>query len=142
MFSIQLTKEHREKLIEMCRKLYPENNWEMCNQQGSCGMHSSDENKIFVYRGSKPYSFPESITHWFEFCFLFLVGRIQDELPKEIAWREQPPYVGNVYGWKEGAKWTLYSEFMFSYPKSCFGGSNNPPNPIDFLYKEFKKITQ
>jgi hypothetical protein len=214
--NIQLTEEHKTKLLEMCKKLFPEYPWGFgqfyssevggiytgldyldithLNHKIPCIVsryelehaeidtsnlrviekhelykeydkleygfinnfeslkggftieHKTDENGNYDY--TKPiikqhtsYSevYVEGI-HWFEFVFLHLIGRLQEALPDTLVWRDQPPYVGNVFNWKEGNKWTLYTEFMFAYPKACWGGSVYPNNPIDYLYEQFLKL--
>lgn len=81
MKTLELTEEHKSKLLEMCNKLFPESNWCMSTQNGTCGIHSSKIDQIFVYEGSNPYNFPVSIIHWFEFCMTHLAEKIltQDE---------------------------------------------------------------
>jgi hypothetical protein len=73
--------------------------------------------------------------HWFEFTITHLIQKIQCNLPEDLVFRNQPEYVGNVYSWKEGNKWTMYSEFFFLYPKKIY-----EKHPIDYLYEEFKKL--
>ena len=64
-----------------------------------------------------------------------LVSKIQGCLPEELIWREQPPYVNNVFDWKKSNKWTMYTEFFFLYPKNIY-----KKHPIDYLYEEFRKL--
>lgn len=128
MNAIKLTKAHKSKLLEMCEKLFKDKDHNLFKI-------TLDDEILWVNKKAGINK-----THWFEFVFMYLVGRIQEKMPDEHIWRRIPLYVTNVYGSFEGTKWTLYSEFMFHYPKACFGGSVYPTNPIDFLYEEFKKI--
>lgn len=132
MKSIKLTEEHKEKLLEMCKVLFPEYkkiDWYIDGD-------GNDDYDILIIKDEMPYI----LIHWFEFCFMRLIHRLQENLPDKLVYRKQPPFVGNVFSWKKGNKWTMYSEFMFAYPKAIYGGSSYPNNPIDYLYKEFKKL--
>lgn len=131
MNPIQLTEEHKSKLLEMCKVLFPEYNWDISNQQGSCGIHSSKENQIFVYQGSNPYSFPISIIHWFEFCMTHLVEKIFNPEP------ESPTR----------ALMEKFKDFFFEcniYWYNTYEGKTKSPfasrHPIDILYEKFKKL--
>lgn len=112
---IELTKKHHKKLLEMCNTLFPDSEWCMSDQKGNCGMHSQDYNQIFVYEGTKPYAFPKSVTHWFEFCAKHIANKIYH----------------NVNGWQDGN--TTYSSFL----AECV--LLNKYHPIDYLYTQFKR---
>lgn len=61
MKNIELTKDHKSKLLEMCEKLFPEydftlDKWEQC----------------FVTLGLKSKVAYDSHIHWFEFCMTHL----------------------------------------------------------------------
>ena len=147
MNSIQLTEEHKIKLAEMCRALFPEyinlefNNNNLCflTQETfdiALEFETFGVNKDYNFKVSDLYLEEYDIEiHWFEFVFINLVSKIQNSLPEELIWRDQPEYVKNVFSWEKGNKWTMYSEFHFKYPKNIY-----TEHPIDYLYTEFQKI--
>jgi len=143
MKSIELTEEHKSKLLEMCNKLFPEYS-EIYWNSGK-GSNGSSEHLGFGTPTEENPNFNNYIyIHWFEFCMTYLIEKLNDkyhEVLKEKSWEEFPPYVSNVYSNAKG-KWNLYTKFHFHYPKACNGGSNFPINPIDYLYEEFKKLKQ
>jgi hypothetical protein len=132
MKSIPLTNKQKEKLLEMCKALFPE--LDIC-LTGQSGRNWDSVNECFI----NIWNIKEGETniHWFEFCMIYLVSKIQNCLPEELVWREQPPYVKNIFDWKKGNKWTMYTEFFFLYPKNIY-----KRHPIDYLYSEFLKIKQ
>lgn len=70
MKAIQLTTEHREKLLEMCKELFPEYNnfW-----------FSVTIGHNFILEASIPNSkilVPALQMHWFEFCMTYLCDKI------------------------------------------------------------------
>lgn len=69
MNAIQLTREHREKLLEMCKELFPEyenihmfiNGWEYSRDMDYIAFDNlSDYVEI----------------HWYEFCMTYLVNKM------------------------------------------------------------------
>ena len=148
MKAIKLTEEHESKLLEMCNALFPEyKDVKVKTFNNGKKMTDTDTTRIRGLCVELPYIDMGNIDpfinyhciHWFEFCVVHLVSAVQNAMPKELVWREQPAYVGNVYRWEKGDKWTLWTEFHFHYPKALWCGGY-PRNPIDFLYSEFKKI--
>lgn len=129
MKSIKLTEEQQNKLLNMCEALFPKYRWFITKKSNLQGFTIG--NDVEVYKGEKPCIF----IHWYEFISRYLVEAIQHKMSDDIAWRDQPPYVGNTFGWKEGSKWTMYTEFCFRYPKNLY-----TDNPIDWLYNEFLKL--
>ena len=118
MRPVEISKEQKVKLLEMCEYLFPEYSFFL-------GMFTN----CTVSLGLKTSRKYEAHIPWFEFLYVHLVPALSMLIP----FREQPEYVKNVYsGWKKGDRWTLYTEFLFSYPK------NKSVHPIDFLYQEFK----
>ena len=110
MNALTLTAEHKSKLLEMCNKLF------------------STEGKWFnILDGSIYYSkngkFPGFSIHWFEFCVLHLLTAIKD-LQTQDAFGFDGEKYDSFY------KKALLKMFMY----------DNPSHPIDYLYKEFKKL--
>lgn len=133
MQSIQLTQEHKDKLLEMCKVLFPEYNYFYITYQNG-NSDASDNAQRWVNCTDRKGK--EITIHWFEFCMIHLIERLNDKLD---WWEDIPPYVSNVYGEACG-KWNVYTKFHFLYPKAIHGGSIVPRNPIDFLYEEFKRL--
>ena len=132
MKGIELTEEHKSKLLEMCKVLFPEYKyWNL--HDGTCDLCM--EGTLDFHKDEKPDWNSWNRVHWFEFVFTNLVNKIQNSLPEELIWRKQPEYVKNVFSWEKSNKWTMYNEFHFKYPKNIY-----KKNPIDYLYTEFKKI--
>ena len=87
MKNIELTKEHKSKLLEMCIKLFPEYQWDF---------HHHDDNKLdkkkpyenflpgFIFGWKKYengeiseyYHDAEIFIHWFEFCMTHLSDKL------------------------------------------------------------------
>jgi hypothetical protein len=63
MKSIQLTRDHKVKLLEMCNKLFPE----YCKFE-----FFTDELRFLAFENDKYLTF----IHWFEFCLLHLSEKI------------------------------------------------------------------
>ena len=118
MNSIQLTSEHKIKLAEMCRALFPEyinlefNNNNLCflTQETfdiALEFETSGVNKDYDFKVSDLYLEEYDIEiHWFEFCMTHLTDKVftNDE---------------------------SYNNFLLSFTNS---------HPIDYLYTEFQKI--
>lgn len=73
MKSIELTKEHKSKLLEMCKTLFPE--WhEHC-------VEIDGNNKTIImftnYVGGSEWG--QIIIHWFEFCIIHLLPKFNFE---------------------------------------------------------------
>lgn len=68
------------------------------------------------------------IVNWFEFTMAYLVGGIQAYVldDDKLVWRDQ-------YGCMGEGKWTMYSHFLYCFPKRNYGC-------IEWLYKEFTTL--
>ena len=80
MNSIELTEEHKSKLLEMCETLFPKydftlDKWEFC----------------FVTFGLKTYSLYTEHIHWFEFCMTHLSEKIDCDLAHNIIYMKKHP---------------------------------------------------
>lgn len=120
MIPLHFSTEHKEKLREMIRFLFPE-----------FDVYKISNANLIRFFDDKDYY----VISLYEFVFGYLVRRIQRKMPQELVFRDQPEYVSNIFSWKKGDKWTLYSEFHFKYPKD-----NNRKHPVDFLYEEFLQL--
>ena len=133
MNNIELTEEHKTKLLEMCRELFPEYN-------RFIGFYKTEDELFYkekIYKFNMLHLIGEDdniqIIHWFEFCMTHLIEKLND---LSDVYEEIPPYVANVYGGANG-KWNLYVKFHFHYPKNRY-----KKHPIDYLYSEFLKLSK
>lgn len=117
MKSIQLTEEHRFKLLEMCKELFKYDYFEFAGD-------GLVEYYNYTWTNSK-------MIHWFEFVMTHLIEKLSELNNK---WEDIPPYVSNVYSSANG-KWNLYTKFHFHYPKDIY-----KKHPIDYLYEQFKLL--
>ena len=111
MKSIELTEEHKSKLLEMCKVLFPNYpNLEVRNSMEDFCMKQDD---CFIeLQESGVNSRNDTIIHWFEFCILWLATIIYNKRKT------------NNFSILE------YRDFL------C----QSVEHPIDFLYEEFKKL--
>lgn len=112
METIKLTKEHKSKLLEICKVLFPEYTeykWDI--------IHCTDCIKyngiLFMYK--KDGSNDEF--HWFEFC---------TKIGHEIFSRKQFYYQSE--------------EFITFMKIMCLQDKSKLKHPVDYLYEEFKKL--
>lgn len=113
MKTIEINKEQKEKLLEMCTKLFPEYTfveWDLCGHEG---------NLKYYHKKWKSAKF----IHWFEFCLTHLLREICIlRTNKDFGF---DPWDFDKMMRKYIGKLLLYDE---------------PKHPVDYLYKEFKKI--
>ena len=111
----ELTKEHREKLLEMCKELFPEYDFEFLSnfsEWGIISVHKIGQHEIF-----------ENTHHWFEFCITKLSYKIFDNLkfPARNAGDDSVQYLCDMM---DRQTW---------YIKEAY-------HPVDYLYKKFLKL--
>lgn len=113
MNPIELSKEQKDKLLEMCKKLFPDNaTWRFDQNTYPRFLEYSDKGNI------------AKRMHWFEFCINILLREIAEHLTYI------PDYGFDPEGFDKKHKKYLKKVLMFDEPK----------HPVDYLYKEFKKI--
>lgn len=124
MKSIELTKEHKSKLLEMCNKLFPEYKEIILTKQKCLNFGFKDH-------GSYTTKIADMSIHWFEFCMTHLSNKIIN-----TYWEchlNQKHYKSN-----------LLEEFSDFYLSTIDCNTNIILNqqihPIDYLYEEFKKL--
>ena len=114
MKNIELTEDHKSKLLEMCKVLFPKlnlemyydddisDNWEEALEDDSCG--NDAQVGYLISNWHKPNA---KIIHLFEFCMTHLCDKIfiHDE---------------------------SLNEFLLTF--------NVNKHPVDYLYEEFKKL--
>lgn len=115
MQSIQLTQKHKDKLIEMCKALFPEYNniYFRIDSKSSCIYPkeiSIDNNILRIGSFGKL----DLSIHWFEFCMM------------ELAPKIMPPFIDC----EEFYSGLLGLDEVDSYQK----------HPVDYLYEQFKEL--
>jgi hypothetical protein len=116
MKSIELTEEHKTKLLEMCNVLFPE-------QKPFCIGLNQELNKGWGY--SRDFIFGKSdiflddglMIHWFEFCMTHL----QNEILRKASKLNK----------SDDLNYDFFSKLTDSWYES---------HPIDYLYEEFLKL--
>jgi len=121
MKTINLTEEHKTKLLEMCNKLFPEQN-PFCiglNQELKKGWGYS---KDFIFGKSNTFLGDGLMIHWFEFCMTHLILKIRALKLKE----------------------SVHTEIeLMNFYKMYWDVTNyvtTQLHPIDYLYSEFLKL--
>jgi len=79
MKNIELTEEHKTKLLEMCNELFPEDEFTFDNDYAEDGI--IDRNFLGKTKNDLTWEDKGSHFHWFEFCMTHLANKIliQDE---------------------------------------------------------------
>ena len=109
MKSIVLTEAHKDKLLEMCKVLFPNNTIKF-------------DNMNVLYIGTER-EFGHYI-HWFEFCMT--------HLPVELY-----RYAMHKYNVNPINAFEIISNNLIKFEDF---GRYEIDSPIDYLYKEFKKL--
>lgn len=113
MKSITLTKKQKERLLEMCKVLFPEYKyWNL--HDGTCDLCT--ENTLDFAEKEKPEWNSWNRTHWFEFCSLLLTDKIFQKLNS----------------WQDG------NGSYQSFCALCI--IERKLHPVDYLYEQFKKL--
>ena len=112
MTSIQLTEEHKVKLLEMCKKLFPE--------YTKIEFHEIYNNET----GNLYFEITNTgnIIHWFEFCLLHLSEKIYKTF------------------FKLGEKDNWYGCHLSWAINSIYTQNTNKVHLVDYLYEEFLKL--
>lgn len=120
MKSIELTEEHKSKLLEMCKTLFPEDIFSFDNDDGEDGIIDRNfagdniphEKKLSWYNEGSHF-------HWFEFCMTYLMYKLSYEFSKIPNAKGKPIHI---------ELWELNKGDYFK------------KHPVDYLYEEFKKL--
>ena len=111
MKSIELTEDHKTKLLEMCKVLFP--NYPNLKVRNSMEDFCMKQDDCFIeLQESGVNSRNDTIIHWFEFCMTYL----QDKIKQLNGFENNPD---------------CDAELM-----SCWYESHL----VDYLYEEFKKL--
>ena len=113
MKSIELTEEHKSKLLEMCKALFPEyKRVEITDYQIDIDRNHSNPVFIDLYKGELTVPFDIYSIHWFEFCI--------NHLSKKV--------------------YTIDGKVMSGYTYFINNIRYTKKHPVDYLYEEFKKL--
>lgn len=131
MKNIELTEEHKSKLLEMCKKLFPKSKIQFINDfycEWSLFLITEDD-----YDSTLPKDKVEC--HWFEFCMTHLIVQLSKEFTKQKL--SKSDYTSNQY-----PNW--FSKKV-SYHLNPFRNEEFEEDiifihPVDYLYEEFKKL--
>lgn len=121
MKSIELTEEHKSKLLEMCKVLFPESKIQFTDDyycEWSLFLITEDDNDRTLPKNKVE-------CHWFEFC--------TNEIVNELAWRNiQTDILADCE----------YEDFRMKLITKIFKDKlvGNNFHIIDYLYKQFKKL--
>ena len=138
MAPIQLTEEHKSKLLEMCEKLFPE--LEDFEIRDSMEDFCFQFEHICIEFGRKKELV---IIHWFEFCSRYLMAKI-DHLYFEKIMDPLDPYslqnknkkLKYPKNWKQLWEQRPFLMFTNNVNGMCF-----KKHPVDYLYEEFKFLS-
>jgi len=114
MTSIQLTEDHKAKLLEMCKVLFPEYKyWKL--HDGSCD--SCTENTLDYSLEEKPQWNSWDRIHWFEFCIVHIPDKLL-----QVAKKLEKTHI-------------LDYELDGRLIDSCYES-----HPVTYLYNQFLKL--
>jgi hypothetical protein len=124
MQKLTLTKEQREKLLEMCNKLFPEYKW---TYEYSCslGAHDYDfDNLVYSELNEKDHLYKGQGIHWFE----FVMGELTNKLYKLF-------FTTLV---NKNLLLSINPKVYFVHP--LLHHNHKTLHPVDYLYENFKKL--
>jgi len=111
MTSIELTEEHKSKILEMCNKLFPEYN------KIEIDIEANYDGTQDYLQFTKINPSDTIFIHWFEFCMITLQQKLCKLLDKPVdLWNIE--LIGKLF----------------------FYTNSNGIHPIDYLYEEFKNL--
>jgi hypothetical protein len=113
MKSIELTEEHKSKLLEMCKVLFPEyviypaeDNGFIEGEQWVGDQHMGEDKPVNEFN-----------IHWFEFCMTYL--------------QQEMLTLGELPNFNNKLDYEFHPILQSSWWES---------HPVDYLYEEFKKL--
>lgn len=116
MKALTLTKEHKSKLLEICKTLFPEYTIIQFGNQSNYYLES--EEILDFYNDKENF-----LIHWFEFCMTHLSYKLQKELNKVVKDNERI----SLYHRNDPIFHTYGKDILYLHP-------------VDYLYEEFKKL--
>ena len=133
MKNIELTENHKSKLLEMCKVLFPEYttipndknpkfltiNW--FTKQGYF-IHLMDDDDLKENK----------MIHWFEFCMTHLINKISEIEDSKLGDDDYDSIHVNIINLNRKKYDNLCKNILDSW--------SNKKHPVDYLYEEFKKL--
>ncbi len=133
MKALELTKEHKCKLLKMCKVLFPELTTLDIYHKKDTDINLDTffidwavDKYINKGKDNEEYLNKEYSIHWFEFCMTHLANKI---------------YYPDLNNIARGARNKIQSFFFSTFMEAIEGGTAGYDHPIDHLYSDFKKIT-
>jgi len=129
MKSIELTEDHKSKLLEMCKELFPEySQIQFSNPDDPDAGFDSIEGILhlgkFINKG-RGFSVLESI-HWFEFLISEFFNRLSSKLTLQQKFNGELVYGHNI---------------RIALVENCIDDTTDYyKHPVDYFYEEFKKL--
>lgn len=124
MKPIELTEEHKSKLLEMCKILFSK------YEELYLGINDYDlEPDGYIY-----FMINKNITriHWFEFCITHLISKISEIEDSKLGDDDPDSIHMNIIN--------LCRKKYDHLCKNILDSWSNYIHPIDYLYEEFKKL--
>lgn len=139
MKSIELTEEHKAKLLEMCKVLFPEYKYLIFGD--SQGQMLFTKTKPFRECGEDNGELDKECIqmHWFEFVMTHLLSKIDRLHSEKIIRPLELKYIQEGYpkNWLE-----IWKERPFLKLWSLLNAGSYKKHPIDYLYCEFLKLSK
>jgi hypothetical protein len=127
MKNIELTEEHKSKLLEMCKELFPTYNFEFMRGKDEFGFDIYDYFTFYLiedYENNEWYKSKTDI-HWFEFCITKIVN--------ELSWKNIKTDILADCEYEDFRMKLITNIFKDKLTTEKF-------HIIDYLYEEFKKL--
>lgn len=127
MKPLELTNEHKDKLLEMTEKLFPEyNNIYFRIDSKLSNINTAGQDSNILRLGNLKTNLDISI-HWFEFCIIW----IPEKIVRHPKFNNE--FIIGMPQYYDG------SEVIDYIMESCVNLVKDI-NPIDYLYEEFLKL--
>lgn len=128
MKPLELTIEHKDKLLEMCKVLFPEYTT-IPSDKNPKWLHIFYLSDVGTFIQLCNDEIKKSINiHWFEFCNTWLVEKVLNPTPERPSRVLQDKF--KEFFWKSNLYWMYINEYSGTPEK----------HPVDYLYEEFKKL--
>jgi hypothetical protein len=138
MKTIIVTEEHKSKLLEMCKVLFPEYG-RIEIQEYAIDVDKSLPSPVFVDLYKQHITIPFDIysIHWFEFCMTHLIRKIDNIYSEKILEPLEKKAIAEGYpeNWLE-----IWNQRPWIKLWSLTNSGNYKKHPVDYLYEEFKKL--
>ena len=127
MKNIELTEDHKSKLLEMCKELFPTYNFEFMRGKDEFGFDIYDYFTFYLledYENNEWYKSKTDI-HWFEFCITKIVN--------ELSWKNIKTDILADCEYEDFRMKLITEIFRDKFTTEKF-------HIVDYLYKEFKNL--